>query len=142
MSWCFSTTGESSAGPSAQKFSLHLLPFRLPKIEMRVASLEVMQTASAPNHSPAYFARAPGAIGSFGDKLNCTTTTTWNTQFCAATGRHRSRNPLQDNQIDGLVMDTTFRVIRQSYAPMLVSMPEFRWGFCLRKTIEVSDSFY
>jgi hypothetical protein len=138
----------------AQKFPLQRGQYREPTLEILLASLQVMQTIPAPNHSPQDFLGLPGLLGldiappSFGERLQ--TYTYQDKAYSILSGYWVSplaKSIIEGNEIDGLIMDTTFRVMSQYYTAILVAVSHnvgipLAISFGSSESIELYDTFY
>jgi hypothetical protein len=91
--------------------------------------LQVVQTVPRPNHPPHDFLSLPELLGlnlaplSFGDYRksydhNATNYSVLSGYWVAP----QARSILHNNEIDGLIMDTPFRVMRHYYTAILVAV--------------------
>jgi hypothetical protein len=126
----------------------------MPMVEALRASLEVMRTVPAPNHSHEDFLALPGLLGlrlarpSVHDKLEPYTHN--NTGYSILSGYWVSplaESILRENEVDGLIMDTTFRVMRRYYTAILVAVRHnvgipLAISFGPRESIEPYRMFY
>jgi hypothetical protein len=110
----------------AQRFSLAPVSGREPTFERLRSSLQGLQTVPPPNHSPHDFLSLSGLLGlnlafpNFGDHResydhNGTDHSVLSSYWVAP----QARSILLNGEIDGLIMDTTFRVMRQYYPSRL-----------------------
>jgi hypothetical protein len=138
----------------AQKFPLTRVSEREPLLERLPSSLQVLQTVPPPNHSPHEFLSLPRLLGlnrtlpSFGGCLesydhNGTNYSVLSCYWVAP----QVRSILLNNEIDGLMTDTSFRVMRQYYTAIPVAVNHnvgipLAISFGPRESSELYDAFY
>jgi hypothetical protein len=139
-----------------QKLPLQLLlGFEIFPFEQLLMSLRVLQKVPAPSHSQVDFLALPGLLG-----LNLSEPSSRDKRLQSFTHSDHewsilsgywvspfAESILRDHEIDGLIMDTTFRVMSRYYTAILVAVIHnvgvpLAISFGPRETVELYDTFY
>jgi hypothetical protein len=138
----------------AQKFPLHSLRVPVPVLEMLRSSLEVMHAVPTPHHSTADFLTLSGLLGlNLALRLPGEKPELYKhgeTDYSILLGHWVSpfaESILRQDEVDGLIMDMTFRVMRQYYTAILVAVPHnvgipLATSFDPRESVELYNTFY
>jgi hypothetical protein len=138
----------------AQRLPVDSFRLAIPVLEMLRSSLEVIRTVPASNHSADDFLALPGLLGlNLAVRLSDERLEPYEYKkqtYSILSGYWVSplaESILRENEIDGLIMDTTFRVMRQYYTAILVAVRHnvgipLAISFGPRESVELYNTFY